>query len=105
MKKRKGFVSNSSSSSFIITNKTDKDLTYLDFIKENPHLVDNKDRDYYTTEQAMLDAKNRNDYFPAHSTDEYIYDDNGEGALEYMFRYELSGGGESESFKWKDSDY
>jgi hypothetical protein len=34
-----GFVSNSSSSSFYITNKSDKTLTLVDFVKENPQLI------------------------------------------------------------------
>ena len=40
MKTRQGFISNSSSSSFIIRNNSDKELTIVDFVKENPQLIE-----------------------------------------------------------------
>jgi hypothetical protein len=39
IKTRKGFVSNSSSTSFIIENKTKERLHLCEFIKENSHLI------------------------------------------------------------------
>ena len=39
MKLRQGFVSNSSSCSFLITNTSDKTLTLADFVKENPQII------------------------------------------------------------------
>lgn len=38
MKKRQGFVSNSSSCAFIITNHSDKPKTLVDFLDENPEI-------------------------------------------------------------------
>jgi hypothetical protein len=40
MKERNGFVSNSSSTSFMIENKTKERLHLRDFVKENPQLID-----------------------------------------------------------------
>ena len=39
MKIRKGFVSNSSSTAFMITNLTNKEKTLVDFVEENPQLI------------------------------------------------------------------
>jgi hypothetical protein len=39
MKIRAGFVSNSSSCSFLITNTSNQTLTLVDFVKENPQII------------------------------------------------------------------
>ena len=62
MKTRNGFVSNSSSTSFVVVNKTSKPLTLLDFVEENPQLVKewNEEYDYKDNQKAMVkDAKKR----------------------------------------------
>lgn len=54
MKTRNGFVSNSSSTSFVIVNKTDKELPFIEFVKENKWLVER----YLTSygEEATVDG-------------------------------------------------
>lgn len=104
MKKRKGFVSNSSSSSFIITNKSDKDLTIVDFIIENPHIIEDFVSEYdwydYTQEQLLESAKANNEVIPANSSDEYIFGDEDGTIIGRVFDYALRVGGDSENFDW-----
>ncbi len=40
MKNKRSFVTNSSSTAFIITNKTNEKLSIVDFAKENPQLIE-----------------------------------------------------------------
>lgn len=109
MKIRNGFVSNSSSSSFIIVNKTGGDLTIVDFIKENPQIIDEFLMDYtwyqdhysYTQKGLLKSAEeNQNDDIPANSEDEYWFGDEDGTVIGNVFDYALRDGGESESFKW-----
>lgn len=103
MKIRNGYVSNSSSSSFIIRNKTDKDLTLVDFVKENPDLVTEFNREYdygYTYLQLLECAINRDEIFPANSEESYVYGDEDGDVLGAVFDYILRDGGSSESFEW-----
>lgn len=108
MKKRNGFVSNSSSSSFIITNTTDKDLSFVDFVKENPHLVkgfiewyDWYNESDYNQKTIIASAENYNQIIPANSSDEYEFGDH-DGVLETVLHTMLQNDGESKSFKWGD---
>ena len=113
MKTRNGFVSNSSSTSFTITNTSDDDKTIVDFIKENLHLVDDFNEQYdwysYTHEDAIESAEK---YY---CTDEYSFsgkekkniafgDEEGT-VLGRIFDYILREGGTSESFTWEFDQY
>ena len=109
MKIRQGFVSNSSSTSFIITNKTNKDLTIVDFVKENPQLIElYVDRYKYEgeegyTQEALIDSAYayENSDIPAKSSDEYVFGDEQGTLIGRVFDYILRDGGESKSFRWK----
>lgn len=119
MKCRLGFVTNSSSTSFTITNKTDKDLTLVDFVKENPELVERFKKEYnwyadngeYCQEQMIKDAEARMatgydaDIFKANSCDIYTYGDEDNDVLGNVFDYILRDGGASDSFRWKFYDF
>lgn len=103
MKIRNGFVSNSSSSSFIIVNKSNKSLTLVDFIKENPQLIQEWNNEYgYNDNQEDLikSSKKDNIEFFANSTNEYMFGDEDGTLVGKVFDYILRNGGESKNFKW-----
>jgi hypothetical protein len=110
MKIRNGFVSNSSTSSFLIYNKTDKTLSLADFVMENGQkLLDDyihkyccsSVKDYYTFEK-MLEAVVNYDYvFTPHSSTPVCFGDEHGNVLGAVFDYMLRDGKcESANFKW-----
>ena len=104
MKFRNGFVSNSSSTSYTIINKSNKDLTLVHFLAENPQLIDeyNEEYDYKHTQFKLLFSAYKNDViFPANSTKKYIFSDNSGTLVGEVLDYILRDGGESENFIWK----
>ena len=112
MKKRNGFVSNSSSSSFIITNKSERDLSLVDFVAENPQLVEQWREDYgfstynQETQEELLESAKQNDFtFYAKSSHEYIFGDESGTKIGKIFDYILRDGGESENFKWEFCEF
>jgi hypothetical protein len=107
MKIRNGFVSNSSSSSFLITNKTNNLLNLVDFVKENPQLVEQWNNEYgydYTQEELIESAENNNINIQP-GVYEYIFGDEDGTLIGRVFDYILRDGGESVNFKWNFKEY
>lgn len=126
MKIREGFVSNSSATGFIITNKTKTKKTLLDFVKENPHLIKKFREEYeykktdeycefryghrskkkellkYDQESMLISAyRNRKEYGEIEPGENIIeFGDNDDTLVGAVFDYILRDGGESENFRW-----
>jgi hypothetical protein len=108
MKVRNGFVSNSSSSSFVITNTTDKKLTLVDFVKENPQLIEDFVRQYdwykpedFNQENLIKSAIENDETFAPNSEQTCIFGDEDGTLIGQVFDYILRDGGKSKSFKWR----
>ena len=102
MKKRHNFVSNSSSCSFIITNKTNDKLTLVDFVKENEWLIKDFNAGYeysYTLKEVIKNAEERNEVFSP-GKNLAIYGDEYGDALGRIYDYILREGGTSPRFRW-----
>ena len=113
MKEREGFVSNSSSTSFIITNISSRKKTLVDFVKENPELLDefleqydwNKSNERYNQEQMLQDAAEREVTFKPHEALKLVFGDEQGTIIGNVYDYILRDGGTSKSFTWRFDEY
>ena len=106
MRIRYGFVSNSSSTAFIITNISDETLTLVDFVKENPQLVEEFCEAYNwenVSQKELIKSARREDpmkFKPGKPT-ESIFGDSQGTLVGRVFDYALRDGGKSENFTWQ----
>lgn len=108
MKIRAGFVSNSSSTSFYIYNKTIEPLPLIEFVRENIHLVDWFNREYdwhnFTHEEALAAVKCY-DYVLQPGQNVCDFGDEEGNTLGTIFDYALRSGGSSKRFGWCLNEY
>lgn len=114
MKMRSDFVTNSSSTCYVIKNKSDSRKNIVDFFKENPDLIKQFNDEYgydYTLEQVLKDAQKRVDEkdkdcrFRSKEQSYVQFGDEDGDSVGCILDYILRDGGESKSFSWKFDSY
>jgi len=104
---RTSLVSNSSSTSFVITNKSPITKYLREFVVENIHLVDEFNKAYnytYTHEEAIKSVEGSNTSIDPGENIITFGDEQGT-VIGHIYDYILRDGGESRSFKWKFQHY
>ena len=110
MKIRKGFVSNSSSTAFIITNLTDEEKTLVDFVTETPHLIKDytegysiKDNEGISQGHLMVSAEENNITFKPHEERLCLFGDEDGTLIGRVYDYMLRGKDTSECARLLDA--
>ena len=104
---RTGLISNSSSTSFIITNKSPADKQLKEFVIENKHLITEFNNRYgykYTEDEVVISCESYNMMLKP-GQNEVVFGDEEGTVIGQIYDYILRDGGESRSFKWEFLEY
>lgn len=107
MKTRTGFVSNSSSTSFIITNKTAQPVNLVEFVIENKHLIDEFNKSYNERHsfKKVTDSARQRHLVLQPGENECIFGDADGDLIGEIYDYILRDGGESKRFAWRFNEF
>ena len=113
MKVKLDFITNSSSTAFMIQNTSKKDLNLTDFAAENMDLLErylemynwNKNDTRYTPLRLLESAANNNIQFKAGDERECVFGDEQGSIIGAVYDYMLREGGTSKNFKWWFREY
>jgi len=104
MKIRNGFVSNSSSSSFIVKNLSCKKMNLEDFAKETSYMVEDFNNYYnwndYDVESFMKCVSEYDYVWGPDESIEVVFGDEHGNIMGQIYDYMLRYGGKSENFIW-----